>query len=518
MKGFVKWQVDGAAGPTYAQLTLRRFGKDQFGPDSLDPWKKPVYLPFVTFAGTCPSSEIKQDFDVHSVDRSISSNSFWKPGKKGDSVEMFYSLIGPKGSTFKINELEMDVYVRDVGKTETSILKCNPQYKQIGASRGKQKFCISEAVLAMPCDRYVLSSIKGHVKWKATQGATLILKLFKGGTTYAHSELELAEIKPDASSECTNKFEFTFEKHCKESVFEPRARETGDAVVLEVQLPGGSALEIQELNVTVISKPFFEKSVMKNPVSSVSRKGKLRAFVVGISEYIELQELPNAVNDARAIVETLKDRGVPEEDIVAIENCHSFSMNDAFDNFVKLCYPGDFAFMFFAGHGCAFKNYQCLLARALRDKERADLNNRQYQFILQSSLQVDNMLATLREKGVTRHLLLLDCCREVKESDLSRKATDDPLAKAKPERFNITLGAGTTIGYATSPGDLAYSPKESLHGYYTQALMKHLYKINTDVDYMLREVGAEVVRMTKGKQNPYRSSCLNEPDAYLFEC
>ena len=32
--------------------------------------------------------------------------------------------------------------------------------------------------------------------------------------------------------------------------------------------------------------------------------------------------------------------------------------------------------------------------------------------------------------------------------------------------------------------------------------MKHMHKINTDIDYMLRAVGAEVVKMSKGKQHP----------------
>merc|ERR1711965_993583 len=49
---------------------------------------------------------------------------------------------------------------------------------------------------------------------------------------------------------------------------------------------------------------------------------------------------------------------------------------------------------------------------------------------------------------------------------------------------------------------------ETGHGYYTEALLKHMHLVNTDVDYMLREVGKEVHTKSDGKQNPYRTSWL----------
>lgn len=248
--------------------------------------------------------------------------------------------------------------------------------------------------------------------------------------------------------------------------------------------------------------------------------------MVGISKYTALGELNNAVHDSRAIVKSLMEHGVPEEDIISAENCHSFALNEAFHRFVQLCSPGDLAFMFFAGHGCAFQNYQCLLARALDENERKQKNGGNYQLILESSLQVTKMLADLKAKGIKQHVLLLDCCREFRTENLSRSTQNDELKDVKPAPFNVALGQGTTIGYATAPGDFALEPKdkqssdcfrgETGHGYYTEALLKHMHKLNTDVDYMLREVGKEVHTMSKGQQNPYRSSCLNEPDAYLF--
>ena len=182
--------------------------------------------------------------------------------------------------------------------------------------------------------------------------------------------------------------------------------------------------------------------------------------MVGISKYTVLGELNNAVHDSRAIVDSLMEHGVPEEDIISAENCHSFALNEAFHRFVQLCSPGDLAFMFFAGHGCAFQNYQCLLARALDENERQNKNEGKYQLILESSLQVTKMLADLKAKGIKQHVLLLDCCREFRTENLSRSTQDDKLKEVEPTPFNVTLGQGTIIGYATAPGDHAYEPKK----------------------------------------------------------
>jgi len=241
--------------------------------------------------------------------------------------------------------------------------------------------------------------------------------------------------------------------------------------------------------------------------------------VVGIAKYPVLGHLNNAVNDSRAIKNALTEKhGVDEEDIVYKEDCDSFDLNDAFHEFVEKCKPGDFAFLFYAGHGCAFKDHQCLLATQLSEPVRKLKNGGKYQSILESSLQVQKMLAELRKKKVFKHLLLLDCCRNIQTKDRFRNVEGDEMKDVPPTPFNIKLGPGTTIGYATAPGDCASDGFQSDdgHGFYTEALLKHMHKKNTDVDYMLREVGKEVRKMSRGAQNPYRSSCLNEREQYLF--
>ena len=177
--------------------------------------------------------------------------------------------------------------------------------------------------------------------------------------------------------------------------------------------------------------------------------------MVGISAYTFLPKLNNARNDAQAIVKALvKLHNIKPEHIVSCFDCHSFELFAAFKKFVAGCRPGDFAIIFFSGHGCAFQNHQCLLARGLTRHEKIILNNGRVQRILDSALTVDVMIGELRAQGVNKHLLLLDCCHEFRVQDIPR-AIDERWKEKDKNELNIPIGDGNVIGYATSRGDYA---------------------------------------------------------------
>ena len=135
---------------------------------------------------------------------------------------MFYSLIGPEGAEFKINELEIEVSVLNVGKTETIELTCGA--KKYKKSRFHKEDPIDDACFEMSTSQLALTSIEGLVKWKATAGATLTLKLYKGDQDRPNAVLALAKYPPDESSEdyITTAIDFTAVDCSKEDVFKPR--------------------------------------------------------------------------------------------------------------------------------------------------------------------------------------------------------------------------------------------------------------------------------------------------------
>ena len=153
---------------------------------------------------------------------------------------MFYSLVGPEGSTFKINELKIDVYVRNVGKTETTKLECD--LVKIKKSRKQRDQVICDADFKdLNIDEYALTRIKGRVNWKATTTqeerklVKLKLELGKGGCDDTYSEFVLATLEPgaaDAPSEGSSEESFDFVcdayKGTKdENFFSSRGREKG---------------------------------------------------------------------------------------------------------------------------------------------------------------------------------------------------------------------------------------------------------------------------------------------------
>ena len=162
-------------------------------------------------------------------------------------------------------------------------------------------------------------------------------------------------------------------------------------------------------------------------------------------------KLKNPVRDAEAIVTSLENHGVAEKDIIKVINADSFFMREGFAKFVKLCKPGDLAILFFAGHGCSFNKHQCLMAIPLSKERRVLKNGGQLQTILESSLQVEKMLASLRLNGVTQHLVLLDCCQKFEKVDLRAGGPEDELNDVPHTPINVAPGPGTTIGYATAP-------------------------------------------------------------------
>ena len=143
---------------------------------------------------------------------------------------MFYSLVGPEGAEFKINELEMEVCVRNVSKTDTIKLTSEPrQYK---GKKFNQEEIIDDAEFSMATSKLALTSIEGLVKWKATawgeatSGAKLTLQLYKAGENRPTAELDLAKYPRDASSEgyTTTPIDFPCENYSNENVFQPRQK------------------------------------------------------------------------------------------------------------------------------------------------------------------------------------------------------------------------------------------------------------------------------------------------------
>ena len=90
---------------------------------------------------------------------------------------------------------------------------------------------------------------------------------------------------------------------------------------------------------------------------------RIRALVIGINQYTHYPCLGNAVSDAQTVKNMLKDAGVEEVEFVS--NVNIQQLIDAIVKYIESLQEGDVALVYFAGHGCEFKNAPRLLAKSM---------------------------------------------------------------------------------------------------------------------------------------------------------
>ncbi len=128
---------------------------------------------------------------------------------------------------------------------------------------------------------------------------------------------------------------------------------------------------------------------------------KKLALVIGNDAYTSVPKLQKAVNDARAVSDTMKRIGF---DVDLGENLNRREINARFASFVDRIGPGDTAFFFFAGHGVAIAGQNILLPVDVP----ADGNEG---LIRSEAHVVDEFLEAVKAKGALVSFFVLDACR-----------------------------------------------------------------------------------------------------------
>lgn len=222
------------------------------------------------------------------------------------------------------------------------------------------------------------------------------------------------------------------------------------------------------------------------------------ALVIGNSEYVGGQRLPNTINDARLIGDTLRKLGfaVSERD-----NLGRAQLASAVDDFASRLPRGATAFVYYAGHGMQIddNNYLTPVDMTLTSSDAAKL----------SSYALVTLLDRLNTAKSAVNIVVLDACR------------NNPFQPNRPARYrgfeNMGLSQvkpphGTLIAYSTSPGQLAPDGKGD-HSLYTAQLAKMLGRPNTELVTIFRQVADEVQHRTHDEQRPWMQFAL---DGYYY--
>jgi hypothetical protein len=211
------------------------------------------------------------------------------------------------------------------------------------------------------------------------------------------------------------------------------------------------------------------------------------ALVIGNGNYNSLPKLPNAVNDARVITQSLRSAGFQ---VSTHENLDLAGMQNSVRSFGEKLGKNDVGLVYYAGHGVQVKGKNYLIPVKENIKKSFEVPS--------SAVDVDLVLATLENIKNDLNIVVLDACRSSFPGEA--RGVNRGLA-------NIEAAKGTFIAFATAPG------KEALDGSgsnspYTKHLAKLIGKKGVLLEQVFKEVRKAVVAETNGEQVPWENSSL----------
>jgi TPR repeat protein len=220
------------------------------------------------------------------------------------------------------------------------------------------------------------------------------------------------------------------------------------------------------------------------------------ALVIGNKDY-PWKPLANPVNDATDVAAALEQAGF-KGNVQRVFNAQHDAMKRAVRDFVASVHPGDFAFVYYSGHGVEVKGINYLLpvdlpANASEDEVEDD------------GVSAQRIASDLDDHGAAVKVIVLDACR------------DNPIKASRSAGGGLAPmeGLGSLIVFATEAGRTASDNSASRNGLFTQYLLKALTAKGVALDDAVRDVSRQMAADTNRQQVPAIYGLLERP-VYLF--
>ena len=221
-------------------------------------------------------------------------------------------------------------------------------------------------------------------------------------------------------------------------------------------------------------------AVLLVPVQAAA-EGRV-ALLIGNAQYSnEALTLRNPGNDVRALSEALTRLGFTVRSEV---DQTREQMLDALAWMRDAAEGADIALVFFAGHAVQAGQESFLIG--------VDLEVPSSSALVEASVTLTEVLATVDDLGADLSLVVLDACRD---NPFTGEIGQAGLAP-------VSGGVGTLVAYATDPGNVAADGLGD-NSTFTEALLDHVETPGIDVRIMFGRVRQDVVRMTRGLQVPW---------------
>lgn len=223
------------------------------------------------------------------------------------------------------------------------------------------------------------------------------------------------------------------------------------------------------------------------------------ALVVGNSNYENIGQLANPVNDAVLISSTLEKAGFT---VVTILNADQRTLKRALLNYTRLLRREDVeaSLFFYAGHGLQVDGQNYLLPTSADITSKGEVED--------ESIDVNSFLRRLDEANSSVNIVILDACRNNPFEGSVRSLALGGLAP-------VDAPKGTYVGYSTASGKVALDGTGK-NSPYTLALSSAiLSNPGAQIEDVFKAVRTTVGKATGGRQVPYEYSSITGRFSFL---
>jgi peptidylprolyl isomerase len=241
-------------------------------------------------------------------------------------------------------------------------------------------------------------------------------------------------------------------------------------------------------------------------IAGVAAAERRVALVIGNSIYATAGiNLTNPKNDAADVASGLRETGF---DVTEAPNLTVAAFDKAVLDFVEKAREADVALFFFAGHGLQISGRSFLMPTDARLENEAGA--------LRELMAIQDVVSKV-ENAAKVSIIVIDACRDNPLADKLRRRVrlENRSANVAEGLAPLSvIGSNTLVVYATVSGEVA-KDGEGRNSPFTAALLKHMRTPGLEVELMFKRVTADVLKATKGTQQPERLSRLQSEVVFL---
>jgi hypothetical protein len=219
------------------------------------------------------------------------------------------------------------------------------------------------------------------------------------------------------------------------------------------------------------------------------------ALVIGNRAY-PWKPLVNPINDALDVAAALERDGFAHQDIKIKTDVTATEMRRAVREFIDSVKSGDFAFVYYSGHGVEIKGTNYLLPVDIP----ADATEG---YVEDEAVSAQRIVGDLESQGAAVKILILDACRDNPLRTGTGRTTSGGLAPME--------GQGYLVVFATEAGRIASDNTTGRNGLFTQYLLRALAMKDTPFDDAIRDVSRQMAADTNHQQIPAMYGLLESP-------